>query len=194
MNNKEISDLPRQDWIRYRKENISTLLNSYPNHDFKVRLEIMKNVKKIVEGEGVDLFLANGALLGAVREGDFIPWDDDVDMDALVEDLAPKYETIREQLIHLGYIVRGIKRHPEMKINVFYGGEKVGILALYLKGKNRYRFKYKWPKTLYEEYEEIVFKGVKFKAPKIREYLIHQYGKSWKTPLRENYFNKDLFR
>jgi len=194
MNNKKISSLSHSEWVIFKKKNISVLLNSYPDYDFEARLEIMKNIKNIVEAEGMDLFLANGTLLGAIREKDFIPWDDDVDMDVLAEALEPKFEIIKDRLVDLGYIVRGVTKYPQMKINVYYGGEKVGILALYLKDQIRHRGPYKWPKALYEEPEEIIFKGLTFKTPKIYEYLLHQYGKDWKTPLKKNYFNKDLFK
>jgi len=194
MNNEEISALSYNDWVKYKKENLPKLLNTYPNFDFKTRFEIMKNFKSITEKAGISLYLANGVLLGAVREKDFISWDDDVDMDVLIEELEPKYEMIKEQLISLGYIVRGIEKHPEMKINVYYGGEKVGILALYLKGDFRIRSSYKWPRSFYEEFEEIVFKGETFKTPKINDYLNHQYGTDWNTPKKKNYFNKDVFR
>ena len=194
LSHKQISNLSYAEWIIYKKKNISSLLNSYPHYDFEIRADIMTKVKDVVENEGIQLFLANGALLGAVRENDFIPWDDDVDMDVLVEELEPKFKIIKDKLINLGYIVRGIKRYPEMKINIYHGGEKVGVLALYLKEQIRYRGPYKWPKILYEQAEEIVFKGMTFKTPKIYEYLIHQYGPDWQTPLKNNYFHKDLFR
>lgn len=194
MNNKKINNLSHKDWILYKKKNISKLLNSYPNYDFETRLEVMKKIKDIAEEEGVSLYLANGALLGAVREKDFIPWDNDVDMDVLAEELEPKFKIIKNKLINLGYIVRGIKLYPQMKINIYHEGEKVGISALYLKDQIRYRGPYKWPKEFYEEAEAINFKGVTFKTPKINQYLIHQYGKNWEIPLKENYFNKDLFR
>jgi phosphorylcholine metabolism protein LicD len=194
MNNREVSELSYKEWVLYKKKNTSLLLNSYPNYNFEIRFEIMKNVKNVVEEEGVTLYLSNGTLLGAVRQKDFIPWDKDVDMDVLAEELELKYKTIKSKLIQLGYIVRGVEDYPRMKINVYHGGEKVGILALYLKDQIRYRGPYKWPKNFYEDAEKIDFKGITFKAPKIDQYLIHQYGKNWKTPLKENYFSKDLFR
>lgn len=193
MNNKEISNLSHAEWVKYKKENRAALLNDYPNFNFDLRFEIIKEFKHILEKEGITLYLANGALLGAVREKNFIAWDDDVDMDVLYEELEPKYETIREQLIDLGYIVRGINKYPEMKINIYHGGEKVGILALYSKGEFRIRGPYKWPSFLYENPEKIVFKGETFTAPQIIDYLKHQYGSDWRVPKKKNYFNKDVF-
>ena len=194
MNNLEISQLPQHEWVEYKRQNRDKLLNKYPNYDFDSRFEIMLKFKEIVEDEGLTLLLANGTLLGAVREKDFIEWDDDVDMDTLAEEFVPKFETIKGRLLDLGYIVRAIPDYPRMKINVYNKGEKVGILAIYKGEKNYHRGPYRWPLEVYENLEEIEFRGIKFVTPKIEKYIEHQYGKNWKTPKRENYLSEDVFR
>ena len=46
----------------------------------KITFEILMYYKSLCEELGLDYFLAYGTLLGAVRHGGFIPWDDDVDV------------------------------------------------------------------------------------------------------------------
>tara|TARA_Y100000034_G_C6758553_1_gene337686 strand:+ start:234 stop:830 length:597 start_codon:yes stop_codon:yes gene_type:complete len=191
----EINKLSHQDWVEYKRQHKSKLLNSYPNYDFKARFEIIKEFKKILEEEGINLYLSGGTLLGVYRDGDFIEWDPDADMDVLYEELEPKFKIVRDKLIEMGYIVRAIDTYPKMKINVYHSGEKVGILAMYLSEdkKTRHRWIQKWPSSVYENPQKIKFKGVEFDTPNIEGYLNHTYGGDWKTPKRSGFFSKSVY-
>ena len=49
-------------------------------------LKILYIIDEICEKYGISYYLTAGTLLGAIRQGDFIPWDDDVDIAMLRKD------------------------------------------------------------------------------------------------------------
>ncbi|MFO8108939.1 MAG: LicD family protein [Thermoplasmata archaeon] len=70
----------------------------------KKAVEALRDVHEIFEEHGIDLWLDAGTLLGAVREGGLIPWDNDFDISAWHEDTLEIFhccELLRER----GYIV-----------------------------------------------------------------------------------------
>jgi len=46
-------------------------------------VETLKEIKHILDDVGVKYWLDFGTLLGAVRDGKFIPWDTDIDLGML---------------------------------------------------------------------------------------------------------------
>ena len=52
----------------------------------QVQLEIAREIRRVCEENDISCFLAHGTFLGAVRNGGFIPWDDDMDMGMMRSD------------------------------------------------------------------------------------------------------------
>ncbi len=80
----------------------------------KIILGIAEDVISLLEEEHIWYQLSGGTALGAVREGGFIPWDDDIDLNVLGKD----FETI-------GQLVE--KRYPERYVFHYYKTPEYGI-------------------------------------------------------------------
>lgn len=64
----------------------------------EVDLNIVKEVVRICEEEGLIYYMSGGTLLGAVRHHGFIPWDDDIDL-AMPRDDYEKFLKIAPKLL-----------------------------------------------------------------------------------------------
>jgi len=51
--------------------------------DEEMCVENLKEIKRILDDAGVKYWLDFGTLLGAVRDGKFIPWDTDIDLSTM---------------------------------------------------------------------------------------------------------------
>jgi len=70
----------------------------------KIACNILREVKYILDGLGVQFWLESGALLGAVREGKFIKWDKDIDVGTL-DKYIPKMKVVAKRFCEAGYEV-----------------------------------------------------------------------------------------
>lgn len=78
--------------------------------------EILDVVHMICEKNNIPYWLSSGTLLGAVRHGGFIPWDDDVDIDMLWSDI-PRFIKACEKDLPEGYIVQTHKTDKHYYLN-----------------------------------------------------------------------------
>ena len=52
----------------------------------QLQMGILDNVHQFCQEHGLTYFLSSGSLIGAVRHGGYIPWDDDIDIYMLRKD------------------------------------------------------------------------------------------------------------
>lgn len=167
------------------------------------------DIQSVFNKHGVPFFVSYGAVLGAVRDGDFIPWDDDVDIDVIDKCNLKTRKAIGWALYDMGF-------NPQpISFNVFgrmepseygYNGDgETGIIVCERNFKFSIFF-YKQegeemvctPKLgavklisnlakFYDEPDTIKLHGHKFKVPgPVKEYLTYMYG-DWKKPVKDKH-------
>lgn len=71
-----------------------------------LEVEILKEIDRICQKHGIKYFLAGGTLLGAVRQGCSIPWDDDLDIGMLRDDFE-KFKKVAKAELGEGFSYSG---------------------------------------------------------------------------------------
>ena len=131
-------------------------------------------------------FLSSGTLLGAVRHGDFIPWDWDVCIDVLTEEAQPKFEQICLDLQADGFVMDKLDTTTKnLKVVASGYGTDYEILGRYLRRRKfRARLMTELPAKFYEKSELVKIRGHEFPAPSPAEDLLEALYGDWRTPKR----------
>ena len=67
-----------------------------------IQLEMLRDIDRICRRHDIRYFLSGGSMLGAVRHGGYIPWDDDIDIAMLREDFE-RFKEIAPRELSGGY-------------------------------------------------------------------------------------------
>lgn len=81
-----------------------------------LEVEILKEIDRICQKHGIKYFLAGGTLLGAVRQGCSIPWDDDLDIGMLRDDFE-KFKKVAKAELRPGFSYSGPKEGSHYTID-----------------------------------------------------------------------------
>lgn len=91
-------------------------------------LDILKEVVKVCDRHGLTYYLSGGTLLGAVRHGGFIPWDDDLDIELPWKDYK-KFLRYAEKELPADLFVQTFYKDPGYP-NIFMMVRKNGTCAM----------------------------------------------------------------
>jgi len=149
-------------------------------------------LKQVLDRDKIPFQLAYGTLLGAVREKDFIDYDEDIDLFVLGENKQKLFDALPD-LIDSGFKIARYDRRGLLSIIKnkeyidFYFYDKCTINGKGLRKCSGIVY----PAFFFEQSTTILFKGVEFCVP--AEYIFFlrcAYGKGWSTPIE--YFNYEM--
>jgi lipopolysaccharide cholinephosphotransferase len=170
--------------------------------DREIALENMILLRDVLKGYGLVPFLHYGTLLGAMREHDFIPYDDDVDMGLYGKDKATFLKAL-PALEGQGFTIAYIRddgysktsnaedgssnfrmyklKRKDQELDVFLAFEKATVFGKRWDIDGRVTIPHKFLAAL----DSIEFHGHSFAAPHDPiGFLINLYGKTWNVPIR----------
>ena len=155
--------------------------------DPNVAAERMREVKRIFDEQGVVFWLGSGTCLGAVREGNFIPWDDETDTASIVgmhgltlDEVYRVADVFRQH----GFMAR-IRPNPRhISCALVKDGLRTDWTCHLLIDGRVFEFPgVELPVHVYHDLAEIEFVGERFRVPNPPEaYLEAKYGPDWRTP------------
>ena len=149
--------------------------------------ERLRDIKRILDQLGAVFFIAYGTCLGAIREGGFIPWDDEMDMGSVIGLNGLDEETIDrgiEAFKENGYYVHVNRTSRHIGVSVVKSSIRADWTCHRIIGDSVFQYPgVRTPLELFTQLKEIDFIGEKFLVPNPPEkYLETKYGPNWATP------------
>lgn len=147
----------------------------------------MKEVKAIFDRLGVTFWLGSGTCLGAVREGTFIPWDDETDtasvigLHGLTEE---RFDEVVSEFESAGFYVHVAKNSRWNSMAIVNDGLRTDWTVHHIVDGVAWEFPgVRLPLDLFRDLKTITFVGEEFYIPgRTEEYLSRKYGTDWRTP------------
>jgi tRNA-binding EMAP/Myf-like protein len=143
-------------------------------------------LKHCLEAMNVDFRIDCGLLLGAIREGDFIRWDWDVDIAVFPERLIHRFDEIMDGLEAAGFkIVNVRKTEEDFLINFYKRGFNYHLIGYRLEGEYRIYEMWRIPSRFFDQTCLVDFRGHVYPAPHPPEEYLDLMYKDWRIPVLE---------
>ena len=175
--------------------------------------KMLRNVCGILDNNNIPYILEGGTLLGIVRENRLLPWDNDLDLTIIEQDMD-RVLKLRREFWWAGYKIRirkSKKKVPhfpidsvrllKIKTKKYFFVSGIGIMDIFVKKK--IDDKYYWivgqhdhvlksvPSSFYENLTNYNFEGYDYSVPaNYEDYLTYRYGE-WRKIVKDYDYKKD---
>ena len=160
--------------------------------DVLIAKEMLREAKQIMDQLEVVFFLRQGTCLGAVRDNELIPWDDDLDLGSVIglHGLSEgSIERVAAAFRDIGYGVTVENLDHYIYVTLSKSSMRMDWACYRIIDDSIFHYPgIRLPIRLFTELKEIEFIGEKFLVPNPpEEYLRIKYGPSWMTPKRREW-------
>lgn len=184
---EELSNLSNKEWMKRFASRIAKKI------DKTQAMEDLISMKKVFDKNKINFWLVGGTLLGIIRDGDFISFDEDVDVAVYEEDFLRKYGILKQEFMEEGFVFRSVKKTMGTKINIYrYGNSKFqknsidGLFLCEQYKKNKFRLSRtkRYPKKYFETFETITFNETVFRVPSPPEKYLSIVYSNWEERIK----------
>jgi len=154
-----------------------------PEHQWneEIAVKMLLDMKEIFDARGIKFWLCFGTFLGIYRDGNFIPWDKDIDLAVCSEDML-RIESCADL-----FAEKGVTFIPEPDSILYKDGEHLDFFPWRLCDNKRVWGLYNIDASDFETPNWVEFLGQKWRIfSQPEKWLQHIYGPDWRTP------NKDV--
>lgn len=154
----------------------------YTDEELEARRQGLEEVASALERRALRYLLFDGALLGTAREGNFIRWDDDVDLAIYAEDAPGRIFKVLDDLEAAGFAL-SLFRLGHWRIDLSKRDCKYTLQFYYEEGGMRRAGVIQHPRRFFDETASIELKGRAYPCPAdLPGYFSRQYGSDWRKP------------